>query len=90
MAYLSEREARHSHMSKSLREMRANHMTEKSDKEPQLFIAVFPQKATSGWLNNHIRTLFCIDFICLHKFYAALRKVLFFVILWHFVAHLNF
>lgn len=34
MPYLSEIEARHSHMSKSLGEMRANQMTEKSDKYP--------------------------------------------------------
>lgn len=50
----------------------------------------FSSEDTSGRLNNHARTLFCIDFICLHKFHAALQKVLFFVILWHFVAHLNF
>lgn len=51
-------------------------MAEKPDKRPQLFIAGFPQKSTSGWLNNHIRTLFCIDFICLHMFYAALSSIL--------------
>lgn len=33
MPCLSEREARHSHMCKSLRELRANQMTEKSDEE---------------------------------------------------------
>lgn len=42
-------------------------------KTPQLFIASFSQKRTSGWLNNYTRTLFCIDFVCLH-FMQLLEK----------------
>lgn len=50
------------------------------EKKKSLFILGFPQKGTSGWLNNRIRTLFSEGFICLHMFYTTQRKVLSFVI----------
>lgn len=55
MPNLPGREARYCHISGSLREMRGNQMMLNLIDESQ-FILVFPQKSTSGGLNNQIRT----------------------------------
>ena len=67
-------------MSESLREMRGNQMKVNvidDKKSKSQFTLGFPQKSTSGWLNNLITTLFsvgsfvCIEFIQLiEKFYS--------------------
>lgn len=57
MPKLPVRETRYSHVYESLREMRGNQMTLNLIDESQ-FVLAFPQRSTSGWLNNQIRTLF--------------------------------
>lgn len=57
MHKLPGREMRYSHIYESLREMRGNQMTLNLIDESQ-FVLDFPQRSTSGWLNNQIRTLF--------------------------------